>query len=236
MKPLWISHRGYKADAVENTAAAFRAAVALGFGALETDLRLTRDGHIALHHDPTLERLGGRRDAIASLTRAELEGMEPRLTFFDEFIAEFEGCDWTFDIKAETAEGVIDALVAHVRRGGPSARKIAHSRYVAWRPAHEAHLRRVFPAASFYAQERECWRAGLAVVSGVPALGGIVPGRVYALPPRFGKRPLYRPAVVAAYHGRGAKLTAFLPETESEARQAVEAGFDEILTNGPIFA
>ena len=71
--PLWISHRGYKAHAVENTRAAFEAAVAHGFTALETDLRRTRDGHLVLHHDPTLDRLAGDPRVVAGLTRAQLE-------------------------------------------------------------------------------------------------------------------------------------------------------------------
>ena len=52
-KPGWISHRGYKANAVENTGKAFATAVDIGFSALETDLRITKDHQIVLIHDKT---------------------------------------------------------------------------------------------------------------------------------------------------------------------------------------
>ncbi|MHC4405787.1 MAG: glycerophosphodiester phosphodiesterase family protein, partial [Planctomycetota bacterium] len=59
-KPHWISHRGYCGDgAVENSAAAFAAARAVGFRHVETDLRITADGRLVLAHDPSWSRLGG---------------------------------------------------------------------------------------------------------------------------------------------------------------------------------
>ncbi|XXH03615.1 hypothetical protein Hte_010020 [Hypoxylon texense] len=52
-------HRGYKAAAPENTMPAFRAAVACGAHAVETDLHLSRDGVVVLSHDATLRRCFG---------------------------------------------------------------------------------------------------------------------------------------------------------------------------------
>ena len=72
-KPVWISHRGYTAKAVENTAPAFQAAMDIGFKHLETDLRMTGDGQIVLIHDETLSRLANDRRRVRDLTRRELE-------------------------------------------------------------------------------------------------------------------------------------------------------------------
>lgn len=47
-------HRGARGLAPENTLAAFRKALELGVTTLETDLAVTRDRHIVLSHDPTL--------------------------------------------------------------------------------------------------------------------------------------------------------------------------------------
>ena len=58
-KPFWISHRGYAKKYTENSQEAFDAALDLGFEFLETDLRITADGHIVLCHDPDFRRLGG---------------------------------------------------------------------------------------------------------------------------------------------------------------------------------
>lgn len=234
MKPLWISHRGFTESAIENSLEAFQAAVALGFTALETDLRLTCDGHVVLHHDPNLIRITGSSAQIASKTRTELELIRPKLSFLDEFIAEFSGYSWTFDIKPETGDGVINELIKLVRRGGDVAHKIAHARYVTWTRRHQVHLGRLFPNAILYALERECWRAGIAIIARLPSIGGLVPGRAYAVPPRVGKKELFQEALVKAYHQRGARILAYLPRTDAEAQAAYRAGFDEILTNGKI--
>jgi len=77
----------------------------------------------------------------------------------------------------------------------------------------------------------QCRRAGAACLSGLPMLGGIEPGVTYALPPNWGQMRLLRPAVVARYHHQGARVLGYLPETERDARWALEAGVDEILTN-----
>lgn len=48
--PQAIAHRGYSAVAPENTMEAFRRAVDAGAHAIETDLRLSRDGVVVLMH------------------------------------------------------------------------------------------------------------------------------------------------------------------------------------------
>ncbi|HWP38532.1 MAG TPA: glycerophosphodiester phosphodiesterase [Gemmatimonadales bacterium] len=58
-----IAHRGASAYEVENSLAAFRAAIAMGADAVELDIHDTADGEIVVHHDPAL---GGR--AIGELT------------------------------------------------------------------------------------------------------------------------------------------------------------------------
>lgn len=51
-----LAHRGARSIAPENTLAAARIAWALGAHGWETDVSLTRDGHLVLFHDPTLSR------------------------------------------------------------------------------------------------------------------------------------------------------------------------------------
>lgn len=236
--PLWISHRGNCESAVENTRESFQAAVEAGFTALETDLRLTVDGHIVLVHDPTLERLTGDRRAVASFTRRDLEAMRLKngetLLFLDRFADLFGDRAWTFDIKPETGEPTIRALAVWAERQGMKPTLIRQAKFLTWRQAHERLVRRLFPGARFYARKSECRRAGMAAFFGLPWLGRIRPGRTYALPPAFGSHPLYTRDIIDRYHRKNAAVVAFLPEIEDEARAAVAAGVDEILTNGGI--
>ena len=239
-KPLWISHRGHTAHAPENTRAAFFAAVNMGFSALETDLRLTKDGHLVLCHDPTLRRLAGDRRRVNDLTRKEIEGLRlahgEKFLFFDQFAEQFKDCTWTLDIKPENGKQTISALAAWAEKNNYKKKLVKQAKFLCWRAAHELHLKQGFPGARCYAQRAECWRAGLAVVLKVPFLGDIRPGRTYALPARIGRFFLFQPSVVKIFHQKNARVIAFLPPTEFLARQAVMAGCDEILTNGRIIS
>jgi glycerophosphoryl diester phosphodiesterase len=71
-RPLAIAHRGASAHAPENTIAAFEAAIGLGAFAIETDLRLTRDGHLVCHHDVDLQRIAGIGLPIAEVDLRDL--------------------------------------------------------------------------------------------------------------------------------------------------------------------
>jgi glycerophosphoryl diester phosphodiesterase len=51
-----IAHRGASGHAPENTAAALELAIELGATAIEIDVQLTRDGHLIVWHDDTIER------------------------------------------------------------------------------------------------------------------------------------------------------------------------------------
>lgn len=50
-----LAHRGKVAGYPENTLAASRRVVELGFAAIEIDLRATADGHIVILHDDTVD-------------------------------------------------------------------------------------------------------------------------------------------------------------------------------------
>ena len=54
---IWIvGHRGVRALLPENTLISFQKAIDLGLNGIETDIHMTTDGQLVLHHDDTLER------------------------------------------------------------------------------------------------------------------------------------------------------------------------------------
>lgn len=231
--PLWISHRGLCRAATENTASAFDASVAAGFTALETDLRLTRDGRLILAHDPDLVRVARdprRWSAIGSRELAEIRCVngEPPL-LFEDFAERYTHCRWVLDLKLPDAPGTLAALAAWAR--GREAWLVEKTTFLAWRALDEADVKSRFPGARCYAREPECYRAGLAVLLAGGVGAGLVPGRTYSLSPRLRGVPLFRRRLVDRYHAVGARVLAYLPETEADAEAAVAAGFDEVLTN-----
>lgn len=67
-----IAHRGNHANVPENTLEAYEAAIACGADYIETDLRMTRDGHLVVMHDETIEKMTGENGKIGEMTLAEL--------------------------------------------------------------------------------------------------------------------------------------------------------------------
>jgi glycerophosphoryl diester phosphodiesterase len=74
-EPLIIGHRGASAVALENTVAAFAAAIAAGADGKEFDVRLSSDGVPVIIHDDTLTRTHGVRRRVANLSAAGLSSI-----------------------------------------------------------------------------------------------------------------------------------------------------------------
>jgi glycerophosphoryl diester phosphodiesterase len=78
------AHRGACLLAVENTLRAFELALEAGADLIETDVRATRDGHLVLFHDPTLQRLSGRSEHVSALAWDELRDIPLGSTTSDQ--------------------------------------------------------------------------------------------------------------------------------------------------------
>src|SRR5450755_26560 len=72
-----IAHRGLHDAAegvIENTASAFTAAIAGGYG-METDLQFSADGEAMVHHDDALGRLTQGQGRLADKAAAEIKAV-----------------------------------------------------------------------------------------------------------------------------------------------------------------
>ena len=85
---LVIAHRGASGHAPENTLAAFRKALQMGAGFIETDLQLSRDARLVAIHDETLERTTNGKGAVQDLTLAELRKLDAGSWLGSDFIQE----------------------------------------------------------------------------------------------------------------------------------------------------
>jgi glycerophosphoryl diester phosphodiesterase len=75
MPPFIIAHRGDSAHRPENTLAAFASALEVGADLVEFDVQLTRDSHVIILHDPTLDRTTTGRGRVAEHTLAEVRAL-----------------------------------------------------------------------------------------------------------------------------------------------------------------
>lgn len=229
-RPTWISHRGYTQKFAENTRAAFDAARKAGFDMIETDLRVTADGHIVLYHDRTLTKLGRPDLSIEQLTKAEVSALRhpcgAELMFFDEFITRYRGWRWVFDIKKESALRTIKLLQGYERSLFEQ-----DTIFLCERRRHERQLRALFPSAEFFARKSQCYLVGIAMLLGAAPLLTLPRGKTYAVSAHLWGKSLFQPEVFARYQSKGARVVAYLPPNDKQARQAVAAGADMVLTD-----
>ena len=76
-RPIVFAHRGGSGDAPENTVRAMQAALAANpHVAIELDVRRSRDGHLVVIHDATVDRTTGAPGAVADLTLAQLQALD----------------------------------------------------------------------------------------------------------------------------------------------------------------
>jgi glycerophosphoryl diester phosphodiesterase len=137
MAALIIAHRGDSAHRPENTMAAFVSALELGADILELDVQLTKDGHLAVMHDETVDRTTNGKGALRDITLADLRELsagypsrfgaafaDERVPLLGEVLGFLKGRGRALiELKQESisddAESGIEALtIAAVRKAG----------------------------------------------------------------------------------------------------------------------
>jgi glycerophosphoryl diester phosphodiesterase len=87
-RPTVFAHRGASAHAPENTLAAFKLAAEQGADAIEFDVKLTADGQVIAHHDPTLDRTTTGKGRIGDYSLAELKKLDAGTWFGEAYRGE----------------------------------------------------------------------------------------------------------------------------------------------------
>jgi glycerophosphoryl diester phosphodiesterase len=234
---VWVSHRGVKKRFTENSEGAFLDAIAEGFLFLETDLRVSGDGHLVVSHDDNLIRVSGNDVTVSTSTWSELCQLRLKcgqgILHWNQLVKSFSDVHWIFDVKPESAKQVIDYLADWSLSREASTGILKRARFLFWSEAQESYFRQLFPESPTLARSTECWRAGVASLLGLPQLSGIQAGRIYSIPPRLPILGLnvFRKRVVDSYHRRGAMVLGYLPETAEQIDLALRVGCDWILTD-----
>ncbi len=112
-QPVIYGHRGASATHPENTIAAFDAALRLGVGGIELDIRATSDGVPVVSHDGTLRRIFAIDAAIHDLALDELRRLAPSIPTFAEVLALVDGrCHIDIEIKETNVEEAVMGQLA----------------------------------------------------------------------------------------------------------------------------
>ena len=137
-KFLAFAHRGGNESAPENSFLAFKNAVDIGYKYLETDVHLTKDGHLIAFHDNTLDRVTDKNGLIKDLTlneikKAKINGKE-EIPLLSDLLDSFPQCFFNIDCKVnETVQPLINlirtkSLIDRVCIGSFSQKRINYIR------------------------------------------------------------------------------------------------------------
>lgn len=80
-----VCHRGASKFAPENTIPAFEKAVEIGADGVEFDVHLTKDNHLVVCHNYTINETSNGRGIIEKMTLEELKNLDFGIKFSDEF-------------------------------------------------------------------------------------------------------------------------------------------------------
>lgn len=110
-----IGHRGAAGIAPENTIPSIEAAVREQVDMIEFDLRVTKDGHLVVFHDPNLMRIAGINKSIADMTLAEISATATKsghpIPIFDDAIKAADNIPVLLDCKGKGwAQALHEAL------------------------------------------------------------------------------------------------------------------------------
>ncbi len=111
-----IAHRGASAEIPGNTISAFKKAIEIGADMIELDVHASKDGHLVVIHDFTVDETTNGTGAVAELTLKELkelvvEDVEKIPTLEEVFKLAKGKIDINVEIKAEGIEEKVVELI-----------------------------------------------------------------------------------------------------------------------------
>lgn len=228
-RPLVIAHRGASGECPENTLTAFERAIELHADMIETDLHLTRDGVVVIHHDASLNRLGARGE-IRDYTAAELDRLDAargngpveRIPTLLDLLDRF-GSRMEFNLELKVGEstpydGIEAVVLAAVAARGLMSRMLF---------------------SCFEDPVLERLRAASAQARIAVLVSARKPGRVIERAARVGAEAL-NPHIslvdrsfVADAHAAGLRVYPYTANDEAEMTRLLDCGVDGVITNHP---
>lgn len=229
--PIPFAHRGFSPAGLENSMAAFAAAVDLGYRYVETDVHATADGVLVALHDATLDRVTDAAGAVASLRwetvrRARIGGVEP-VPRFEDVLGTWPDLRVNVDLKADAA---VEPFVAVVERTGAHDRVCVASFSDRRRAQVLARLsRRVATSPGTGTAAR--FRA--AAAAGTPALVArtLRTTDCLQLPERHRGVPVVTRRSVTAAHRAGVPVHVWTINTAADMDRLLDLGVDGLVTD-----
>ena len=250
-KPVNVAHHADSINHPENTLEAFLSATEMGVDVIETDVHLSKDGHVVIWHDNTLERTTDGVGRLEDFTLEELKrvdagfqftpdggktfpfrGKGVRLATLDEALEASPKMRFNVDLKSRE-EGIVDAFERVVQQHNAEERVLCAS-------FHLNHLKAM-------RQRNNKILTSITTLEVLPLLLkqklGILPKTlspertiVFQVPVKQWGIQVITPRFIEAFHERGAVIQVWTINDEEEMRSLLEMGVDSIMTDNPAAA
>ncbi len=213
-----FAHRGCTEDgAVENSLDAFTEALRLGADGVELDVRLTKDGGLAVHHDAEIAGVG-------VIPELEVADLPPHVALLADVLAVCEGMTVNVEIKNapedpgwDPAEAVAALTAAAIDEAGWTERVIVSS----FQPA----TLRAVQAADGRLALGALWGFGSDLGRGIDEAAGAGWRAVHPFVLSV------TPDLVARAHGAGLAVNVWTVNNGGDLERMVEVGADAVITD-----
>lgn len=136
-RPIVASHRGVPSLAPENTMAGYQLAYDLGADLIETDVHKTKDGHLVIMHDYTVDRTTNGTGVVSSMTLEEIRQLDAGIKFgpqfagekvptFREYLQAFKGKDVVLLVEIKQA-GIAEEVLKEIEEEGVTNQVLVQS-------------------------------------------------------------------------------------------------------------
>jgi glycerophosphoryl diester phosphodiesterase len=244
--PRLFAHRGASGEAPENTLAAFTRAVALGVEYIELDVHISRDGHVVVIHDATLERTTNGSGTVREQPLTQLQQWDAGYRFSPDggttfpframgvtipTLAEvFHQCPdvkFTVEIKPEepAIEGQVIAVVRACERGGDVILASEHDRVL-------QRVRSLAPDLATSLAYGEVFDFVQRVATGELA-GYHPPGHAIQIPSEYQGVPLVTEQTLAVAHEFGCEMHVWTINDAHEMARLLALGVDGVMSDFP---
>ena len=245
--PVNVAHRGASTLAPENTIEAFRLAVEAGAGGLELDVHMTRDGHIVVIHDATVDRTTNGSGAVSEMTLDELRRFDAGHNFspdggstrpyrgrgvwvptLGEVLEELPGIAVNIEIKAGTP-GIEETVLGILRDANALGRALVvstpHAIVKRFRKISSGHI----------STGASRWEIGVFYILSRLRLERLVRPAYDALQVPLLHRGILvvTPRFIRAAQARGVRVDVWTINQAEEMRRLLDLGIDVIMTDRP---
>jgi glycerophosphoryl diester phosphodiesterase len=219
-KPLNIAHRGASGEGLApgNTLAAFRLALEHSADLVELDVHRTKDGHVVVIHDGTLDRTTNRTGAIGDLTLRDLieadAGDGERIPTLVEALELIRGrAGVLIEIKPEDITETVTDMIMETEATDFTVIQSFHPQVV----ADAGRLLPQVPRGLLIGREGDLIRLAESVDAGI-----VVPSYT-----------LVTETLVQDVHAHGLDFYTYTVDAEGDMHRMIELGVDGIITNYP---